>query len=350
MADVIGKKVAVILGVVLSLGVIVLTVVLCGAFFFFRPSSGQTGNQQLKQGSKNDSHIQNTTSGPIAVDTTQSGYSVSFLPGKVVGHVTFPLLTETSGICASRRYKDVLYTHNDSGGLNRIFALNGTSGDHLLTIYIEGATHQDWEDIAYGPCGTSSSAGGYCIFVADTGGNAGGLANTIFRIAEPQVDFSLNIGSELNVPLDSTLKFSWDQYDCETIMVDEQGEVYVISKVMSWNQPKLAHLPRHAWGTNQRVNVSMGVFLPELTSNRDNPTAGDISPDGTEVLLKTYQQVLYWHVPDRDYFRHMARRPAVLLYIRERQGEAVCWDAASTGYYTLGEDVNATLYYYRRVG
>ena len=36
-----------------------------------------------------------------------------------------------------------------------------------------------------------------------------------------------------------------------------------------------------------------GVYLTIWTVN-ENPTGGDISPDGREMLVKNYRSVFYW--------------------------------------------------------
>jgi len=255
------------------------------------------------------------------------------------GHINSGSINEASGICASRTHPNVLYTHNDSGGKNRIFAIS-TTGQLLATIYINGATAHDWEDIACGPCPGGS---GNCIYIADTGGNAGGDANTIYRIREP--------GSihDQTVQLDSKLKFSWDQHDCETVMIDPHGEVYVVSKVHPGQHCKLVHLPSRLWGDAHHEWVPDGVIM-KITSNSNNPVGGDISPNGKEVVIKAYGHVYYWSTPDSNYAAHLAEMPVNLPYHQEPQGEAVCWDQKGEGYYTLSEGHNQPLYYYRRTG
>lgn len=262
-----------------------------------------------------------------------------FLGGLGIGKVTSHYVNEASGLCASRVHKNVLYTHNDSGDTQRIFAIDGTSGATLATINIAGAQSQDWEDIACGPCAGGS---GHCIYIADTGGNAGGLSNTIYRIREPDV-----IKSQ-TVPAESALMFSWDQENCETLMVDPRGQVYVISKVQG-GLGKFVQLPSTAWGRSDRTHVHDGVYLTVRTKN-ENPTGGDISPDGREMLVKTYGSVFYWYVPDGNFYSAIVKTPTVLPYIRERQGESVCWDSQGYGYYTLSEGFNSTLFYYQRSG
>ena len=60
---------------------------------------------------------------------------------------------------------------------------------------------------------------------------------------------------------------------------------------------------------------------------------------------------LFRSIPDHDYYKGMTMGPIPLPYIQENPlGESVCWNNRGTGYFTLGEGVNATLYYYHRNG
>ena len=86
--------------------------------------------------------------------------------------------------------------------------------------------------------------------------------------------------AELSRPI-YNLVHSWDQHNCETLMVDPQGEVYVVSKVAAHQHPKLVHLPASAWGAHHRVQVNDGILMQKTTTF----VGGDISPDGHEVRL-----------------------------------------------------------------
>ncbi|KAK3088298.1 hypothetical protein FSP39_017222, partial [Pinctada imbricata] len=259
-----------------------------------------------------------------------------FSCGTTLGYVKNPLITEASGLAASRRHEHILYTHNDSGGESRVFAIGRFTGRYVATITVRGAENVDWEDIAVGPC---TPGGQSCIYIADTGGNTDRKSNTVYRIREP------SILANVTVDLDSTLKFRWDQNDCETIMVSPGADVYLISKDQS-RRSKLVKLPSTTWGSGERVNVTQGIFLP-FDSPYGGPVAGDISVNG-EVLVKYYLKLYYWNTTNGEYLQSIVRRPRKLPYIYERQGEAVCWDAQGSGYYTLGEGVQQPLYYYRR--
>jgi len=86
-------------------------------------------------------------------------------------------------------------------------SLSAFTAVRLATIYIDGAHSLDWEDIACGPCPLNT--GGHCIYVADTGGNAGGDANTIYRIREPTEDLLSANGKTIHVQMDAKLEFRY---------------------------------------------------------------------------------------------------------------------------------------------
>ncbi|CAG2224384.1 unnamed protein product [Mytilus edulis] len=275
----------------------------------------------------------------VLLVSTLTVHGATFANAVQKGTVTSHYIHEASGLCASRQHPNMLYTHNDSGDTHRIYAIDGSNGQRKALIWIDGAHSTDWEDIACGPCAGGS---GNCVYIADTGGNAGGDANTIYRIREPDY-----LNGDMHVSIDSTLQFSWDQHDCETVMVDPNGEVYVVSKVSAGHHAKFVHLPKSAWGAHHHVYVNDGVYL-SITTNAHDPVGGDISPAGNEILLKTYGRVNYWSVPDRNYAAHITHHPQVLPYHNERQGESVCWDVHGDGYYTLSEGANQPLWYYKR--
>ena len=69
-------------------------------------------------------------------------------------------------------------------------------------------------------------------------------------------------------------------------MVNPSASIYVVSKVSAGHHAKLVHLPSSAWGSSHRVHVNEGVYL-SITASSNAPVAGDISPNGKEVLTET---------------------------------------------------------------
>jgi hypothetical protein len=80
---------------------------------------------------------------------------------------------------------------------------------------------------------------------------------------------------------------------------------------------------------------------------------GDISENGTELLLKTYDNVYYWRIQSSQKLAQiLEEQPVILPYEPEPQGEAICWSSDNSGYYTLSEErhgIAAYLYFYRRM-
>jgi len=76
---------------------------------------------------------------------------------------------------------------------------------------------------------------------------------------------------------------------------------------------------------------------------------GDISADGQMIIVKNREQVYYWAAPkDHNIPAALTHKGAQLPYTVERLGEAICWAADGSAYYTLGEGAHAPLYMYAR--
>ena len=78
-------------------------------------------------------------------------------------------------------------------------------------------------------------------------------------------------------------------------------------------------------------------------------TGGDISSDGTEMLVKHREAVYYYPLNDTAVLDLLSAPGFELPYIVEPQGEAICWSADSMAYFTLSEGVHQPLYKYTRV-
>lgn len=129
--------------------------------------------------------------------------------------------------------------------------------------------------------------------------------------------------------------------------MDPHGEMYIISKVQG-GAGAIAHLPSTAWGAANAVPLTILGHLTFTTSHPD-PVGGDISPDGTEILVKTHKHMYYWKLSDGDYPRALTSPGVKVPYHKEHQGESVCWSISGNGYYSLSEGKNEPLYFYQRV-
>ncbi|XP_041356061.1 uncharacterized protein LOC121373462 [Gigantopelta aegis] len=259
-----------------------------------------------------------------------------FENGHIVGQIDSLQLDEASGLAASRRHPGYLYSHNDHGGKNRLFMINAQTARVEAILTIKNANNHDWEDIAVGPCN-----GGSCIFIGDIGEGSRHSANTIYRVLEPD-----NV-TDTALDVNGTYRFSWEEKDSETLMVDVTGNMFIVSKVIH-GAGKLARLPSSGWDQPNPVIITPLFNLHIRTSHHD-PMAGDISPDGTEILIKAKNHVFYWSAPDRDVEKALRNSGGTeVAYHREVLGESVAFSADGGGYYTLGEGQQEPLYFYKK--
>ncbi|HEY4208999.1 MAG TPA: hypothetical protein VGM31_19375 [Puia sp.] len=269
-------------------------------------------------------------------------------------------INETSGIAASHLNPGFLYVHNDSGDSSRFFAI--TPDGHLQTILDFngdpalplGVT--DCEDIAVGPGPDPNSS---YVYIGDIGDNNGGRKHiTIYRIKEPilerrPVDSARSSGSGI----DSTAPFKhlsaeplFLQYpdgprDAETLMLDPiEKLIYIVSK----REDSV-----HVYSTPLNFKAHDKVILTKHTNlyfpgTNNWITAGDISADGAQILVKSYTKVYFWPRPAQEpVWKTLQRPPTTLPYIIEPQGEAIGFDFAGAGYYTVGEGKRPELFYYK---
>jgi len=266
--------------------------------------------------------------------------------GENRGALADDLITEASGLAASAETPGVLWTHNDSEDTTRIFAV-GLRGEAYGTFYLEGSRARDWEDIAVGP-GPDSTVS--YLFVADIGdNNASYETKRIYRVAEPTVDTGAgNVVGVLRGVETITYRYPDGARDAECLMVDPlTRDLYVVSK----REPDV-RVYRAPWpqSTTETITLEHVATLDTITW----ATAGDISSDGREILIKNYASIYYWQRDEEETIAEaLERKPLLLPYTPEPQGEAITWLRDGSGYYTVSEEpggFDASLWFYPRHG
>ncbi len=258
------------------------------------------------------------------------------------------VMKEISGIAASRINKNILYVHNDSGDTSRFFAIS-PSGQLLSTFYFKAdVAHKDanvidCEDIAVGS--GPKKAKSY-VYLGDIGDNRAERSFiTIYRFSEPSVAGTKAASS---IPADAIrLKYPDGAHDAETLMVDPIDRLfYIITKredsVGVYTAPLNASFTDTIMLQKKCKLHFTGFPLMKWV------TAGDISADGKQLLVKSYQNVYYWkRQPGEPVWKTLEHKPATLPYTPEKQGEAIGFTPDGKGYYTTSEGKNAPIYYYQ---
>ena len=265
----------------------------------------------------------------------------------ITGHLRIKEMDEISGIAVSGIRKDVYYIHNDSGDTSRFFAIS-PDGTIKNVIYFKGDPSQplgavDCEDIAVGIGPDKNKS---YVYLGDIGDN-GAVRKyiTIYRFEEKQnwAKDSLIKNAEV-VPVH--YKYPDGPKDAESLMIDPiEKLIYIVSK-------RSDSVTVYTTPLNFKANDTLVLSKKcKLYFNGFRPfkwiTAGDISRDGQQILLKSYEKVYYWKRSNNEpVWKTMLKTPTELPYKPEKQGEAIGFTLDGKGYYTTSEGAFAPIYYY----
>jgi hypothetical protein len=253
-------------------------------------------------------------------------------PVEATGSVADPGLTEISGLARSIRHVGVLWTHNDSGGDPALSAM-AEDGADLGTFAVEGAAATDWEDLASGP---GPDAGTSYLYAADIGDNdAERPSVTVYRVVEPAAAPSGEDGT-LRGATALELRYPDGAADAEALLVDPvTGDLVIVTKSFSGNAQILRAPAAALDGGDPMVLVTEGELSLGLLAA---VTGGDVSPDGSIVLLRTYASVLAFPRPDGgSLVDALLGEACAAPQAQEPQGEAVAFTRAGDAYVTVSE-------------
>ncbi len=265
----------------------------------------------------------------------------TFASGKQVGTLQSDLITEASGIVASRKNPGVLWVHNDSGDSARVFVINA-EGVLLAICHIEKANLRDWEDIAIGPGPDPNED---YLYIGDIGDNQARHSSvTIYRVPEPKVDPNRSDARAKIGPAEAIeLEYPDGPKDAETLMVDPwTGDIYIISKRELRSRVYRAAYPQ---STEKPTVMTLVATLPWGLA-----VAGDISRDGRLVIVRGPFNASIWERADgEELVRAFQGEESTLRLLFEVQGEGICFDGRGLGYFTVGEMPGASINYYARL-
>ncbi len=257
-------------------------------------------------------------------------------------------LKEISGIAVSRIHKNILYVHNDSGDTSRFFAID-PNGNLKTTFYFKADPANptenvtDCEDIAVGP---GPAKGKSYIYLGDIGDNHSNRSSlAIYRFLEPAV--TGNISRQFIKSETLNLKYPDGKHDAETLMVDPVEKLfYIITK--REDSVGVYTAPLNASFTDTiTLQKKCRIHFTGLPLFKWI-TAGDISADGSKILVKSYQKVYYWNrKKDEPVWKALQRKPVEMPYTVEKQGEAIGFTPDGKNYYTTSEGKNAPIYFYQ---
>lgn len=305
-------------------------------------------------------------------------------------------LDECSGLVASRRNAGVLWTHNDSFD-TAVFVMTFDTHAHFLRRYkILNQPAGDFEDIALG---IGPEPGVSYVYLGNIGDNAAQKPADVPRRRAPRPNIKIHrfrepsaitAGDDIDLTAEVTtftLQYPDGPHNAESLMIDPEGNLYIVIKeptglvfgvkreTLAANGGGIIKLEQVATVCPQFVltNLRMG---PQRREPRDGrvygPTAADISPDGSMILIKSMWESFIWYTRDTPTKENPWSRWAATLSPRGPtvqepreslirvpplvpdtdepsevgRGEAIAFSADGNGYYTAAEGKKVMLYYY----
>ena len=245
-------------------------------------------------------------------------------------------VNESSGLASSTRYSGIFWTHNDSGGGNALYAFD-RKGRSVVRLTVSGRSNVDWEDMAEGPDNQ--------LWVGDFGNNSLTRSNlAVYRLTEPTFNPE---GAAQNLSATATrYPFSYPDgaHDAESLLVHPStGEVFVVTKensgvsgVYRFPQPMVADLPV-VLEQVATVSFSSPLSLGKRT------TGGDISADGTRLVIRTYLEAHEWRMMPGQSVASVLTGPRQSNSLLFSQGESIAYGWGGFDLYFTSEGVPCPL-------
>jgi hypothetical protein len=256
------------------------------------------------------------------------------------GTISSGKLQESSGLAASGRHADLLWSINDSGNPPVLYALD-MAGRDLGSFAVVGAQNRDWEDLAAFDVGDK-----HYLLIADVGDNTGVRKRyRLYVVEEPE------LGKGDNVPVAWTVPFVYPDgpHDSEAVAVDSMGErALLLTKRES--PPRVFAVPLRAPSGDAPAQAEPVAKLEVSTrasgiprswaSLYERPTSWDISPHWIAAL--TYARAsIYERRAGEPLLDALAREPVNLDISNLGQAEALALDGDAL--YVTGEGEGAAI-------
>lgn len=237
---------------------------------------------------------------------------------------------ESSGIAPSWRYKNMFWTHNDSGAKAILYAVGADGKDHG-SVKLEGATSKDWEDI----CSYYKNKTPY-LLVADVGDNAEKRKHlTLMILKEPKA-------TAKSANVEQVIKFTYEdgKHNCESIAMDPATDtVYLVTKKQALTCGVYS-MKIHPTAKNQTLKAEKIGEIPALLA-----TGMDMSPDGKKAVIVTYLLALEYTREEKEtWAQAFTKEPKILQVPPRIQGESICYGLDSSTLYLTSEKLPAPLF------
>lgn len=224
-------------------------------------------------------------------------------PWQPIGKYTHTAIRESSGIVASRQFKGVYWTLNDSGNPGVLYATK-RNGELIREIKVNGLRNFDWEALGIDDKGQ--------IWIGDIGNNSRmrfDLSVSVLNEPNPYTE------SEADVIVKYPYKYPDKNVDAEGLFI-AGGIPNIVSKEQQ--QAVLYRFPELKEGTKQVLERIGELAEAKLV------TGAGISEDGKRISVCTYRSLWVYHNTTGNLSEMIQAKPWVLRHNFE--GEAICFE------------------------
>ncbi len=293
----------------------------------------------------------------IAVLTVHGAYGQTRFSGpEPVGRLQSAAIKEASGIAVSRRSSGNLWAINDSGNAPQLHLLRIDGADLGYATPI-GVQNRDWEDLA-----SFTLDGESYLLIAETGDNLA-IHDTcsLFVVKEPRPP-ARGLKLRVGIPIAWRINFKFEDgpRDCESVAVDVAARrIILISKREP--VPGLYELPLlpetgEILVAQKKGSVTMSNNPTSIAGERRardhrwQPTALDITADGSAAILATYRRALFYRRRNREPWATTFSRPPILLSPHRLNGcEDTAFSSDGNEIYLTAEGQRSPIIRYRRL-
>jgi len=280
----------------------------------------------------------------------EAGVPDSGIPATLefAGNLQDKNIGEASGLAASQRRADVLWTHNDSGAKAKLYAIK-TTGESIGRIHLKHADNRDWEDIASFTLDDTPY-----LLIADVGDNEHKRDTVMLYVVE-EPDLAIDAKPEITPAWGIEFSYPGGARDVESVAVDiENEQILLLAKRTI--PAELYSLPLRPKPSELQIANYLGEIasLPQ-PSQRDvdfalktkswhwQPTAMDIAPDGSAIAIVTLAPAVYLYQRNGDWLSTLQAAPLKFALRGIREPESIAYSADGKSLYITHEKKHAAL-------